>query len=115
VALQGGDGLGAFFNAELDAKELLFPDANAPPHRHFPGARRMRTGWQRASDGSWQSTSLDDKRWEVFCAECGDTDGPIEEQTPPVQSLRGPYRNERHAKRAADAHFAATQDYPAGR
>jgi hypothetical protein len=76
-------------------------------HHHFPGARRLLLGWQHATDGSWASTGVDPKRWEVHCAECGDTDGPAEQQSAAVQQLRGPYRNEHHARRAADEHFNA--------
>ena len=41
----------------------------------------------------------------MFCAECGDTDGPAENQTQPIQRLRGPYAHEHKAKHAAQKHF----------
>ena len=47
----------------------------------------------------------DQRRWEVVCHECGDTDGPAETQTESVQQLRGPYASEHKAKHAATKHF----------
>ena len=39
-------------------------------------------------------------RWEVFCRECGHTDGPTET----VWRSRGPYPSERKAKHVATKH-----------
>ena len=72
---------------------------------HFPYARRLRLAWRQDADGHWTSDQEDKRLWEVFCAECGDTDGPAENQTEPIQRLRGPYSNEHKAKHAAEKHF----------
>lgn len=74
-------------------------------HRHFPYARRVRHGWARAVDGHWTWAAEDPRLWEVFCAQCGDADGPAEGQSPEVQRLRGPYPGEHHARRVATRHF----------
>ena len=75
--------------------------ANAPTdpdpisdYGHFPYARPLRLGWQHDATGKWNSPSEDHKLWEVFCAECGDTDGPADQQSQAVQRLRGPYPSE---------------------
>ena len=72
---------------------------------HYPYARRLRVGWTRTPSG-WAYASEDDHLWEVFCAECGDTDGPADRQSPEVQRLRGPYESEHRAKHVADRHFS---------
>jgi hypothetical protein len=59
--------------------------ASSVEPRHFPGARRMPIGWTRGRDGSWESSGVDEKLWEVFCVECGDTDGPADQQSAAVQ------------------------------
>ena len=41
--------------------------------------------------------------------QCGDTDGPAENQEPPVRQLRGPYRGKHRADHAANKHFKAYQ------
>jgi hypothetical protein len=87
----------------LDAQAALNDNTE---HHHFPFARRLRLRWRRDTEGQWQPQSEDRHQWEVVCAECGDTDGPASEQSATVQALRGPYSNERHAKRAAEEHFA---------
>jgi hypothetical protein len=74
-------------------------------HRHFPYARRLLSGWHRDQNGKWVPGQEDARLWEVFCRECGDTDGPAETQTEPVQHLRGPYPSEHKAKHAATKHF----------
>lgn len=80
-------------------------EADAPFHyHHLPIARPMRVGWARRPDGKWAHAGEDDRFWEVFCAECGDSDGPAEQQPPELQKLRGPYRSERLARRAAKRH-----------
>jgi len=57
-------------------------------HLHRPYVRHVQT----------------DSRWEVICAECGDNEGPSEDQSPAIQQLRGPYPTEHKAERAAHAH-----------
>jgi hypothetical protein len=79
--------------------------AGADAHRHFPYARRLLLDWHHDQGGPWISGGEDQRRWEVFCAECGDTDGPADTQTEPVRRLRGPYPSERKARHAAQKHF----------
>ncbi len=74
-------------------------------HRYFPYARRLRIGWRTDADGCWISDLEDERLWEVFCAECGDTDGPADNQTEPIRQLRGPYSSEHKAKHVATNHF----------
>jgi hypothetical protein len=64
----------------------------------------VRLGWADSADG-WKWESEDPRLWEVFCAECGDRDGPADIQEPAVRELRGPYRSEHHARHVATAHF----------
>lgn len=79
-------------------------EREAQEYHHLPIARPMPTGWTRAADGGWTSAGVDAHLWEVFCAECGDTDGPADQQSPFIQQLRGPYRHEHHARRVAKKH-----------
>ena len=76
-------------------------------HGHYPYARPVRHGWRRDAGGHWAYDTVDEHQWEVFCAECGDTDGPAADQAPAVQELRGPYRGKHRAKHVADKHFRA--------
>ncbi len=100
---------------ELSAFRIGKPaDAPADPDPtiesgHFPYARPLRLGWQQDASGQWTAASEDHKLWEVFCAECGDTDGPADQQSPVVQRLRGPYQSEHRAKHAATKHFEKTR------
>ncbi len=77
---------------------------NSDQHHHFPHARRLRLGW-RDVGGRWVAAQEDEHRWEVVCVECGDADGPAENQSASVQRLRGPYGSEHKAKHAATKHF----------
>jgi|SRR5580704_4254116 hypothetical protein len=85
------------------------PDAESAPEKHrdghYPYARRVRNGWQRKGDGGWVSSSEDPKLWEVFCEQCGDTDGPPAAQPEPAQTLRGPYPSKHKAEHVATKHF----------
>lgn len=81
-------------------------------HGHYPYARPVRHGWRRDAGGHWAYDTVDEHRWEVFCAECGDTDGPAADQAPAVQELRGPYHGKHRAKRVADKHFHAYSGAP---
>ena len=102
-------------SAALDAKaRLAMGSAEAglgPDHGHFPYARPVRLGWRREANGHGAYDMADEHLWEVFCAECGDADGPAEDQTPAVQELRGPYRGKHHARRVADKHFHVFQGH----
>ena len=44
--------------------------------------------------------------FEIVCADCGDDGGPIEEQTPEVRKLRGPYQTHDDAWYKAIGHVA---------
>jgi hypothetical protein len=103
----GGGEPGLSFVESL-AKEAMGSDA-APsgPGGHYPYARQVRTGWHRDAAGTWAYDGVDGHLWEVFCRECGDTDGPAESQNPAVRQLRGPYRHKHTAERVADEHFKA--------
>ena len=104
VVVGGGDFAFGVRLGALDATAAL-TDAASHEHHHFPYARRLRLGWRHDADGRWISDQEDKRLWEVFCAECGDTDGPAENQTEPIQRLRGPYSHEHIAKHAAQKHF----------
>jgi hypothetical protein len=104
----GGDFvLGAEFMA-IDGqvkRAMGSADAAGPDPGHYPYARQVRTGWRQDVPGAWAYDALDDHLWEVFCEQCGDTDGPAETQKPAVRQLRGPYRNKHSAERVASRHF----------
>jgi hypothetical protein len=72
---------------------------------HYPYARHVRSGWQQDSSGKWVPTREDPNLWEVFCAQCGDVDGPAENQSEAVRRLRGPYASKRKAAHVAKRHF----------
>lgn len=80
---------------------------SGPEQQHYPYARRVRHGWHMDTAGAWAYESLDDQLWEVFCQQCGDTNGPAEDQQPPARRLRGPYRSKHDAQHASNKHFAA--------
>ena len=71
----------------------------------FPTPAVSSCGWHQDQNGTWVAGQEDERRWEVFCRECGDTDGPAETQTEAVQGLRGPYPSEHKAKHVATKHF----------
>ena len=73
---------------------------------HFPYLRPLRLGWNQAEDGSWPYVFTDPHRWEVICAQCGDTDGPADSQAQPARRLRGPYESKHAAHRAVKRHSA---------
>ena len=74
------------------------------PEAHFPYARPLRLGWAQAEDGSWHHSLEDRHKWEVVCAQCGDTDGPANRQPEPANLLRGPYDSKHAAHRAVKHH-----------
>jgi hypothetical protein len=104
VVVSGGDFAFGIRYGALDATAAA-AGAESDRHRHFPYARRLCLAWRHDADGHWISHREDKRLWEVFCAECGDTDGPTENQTEPIQRLRGPYSSEHKAKHAAKKHF----------
>jgi hypothetical protein len=79
-------------------------DDTHPFSGHHPYARPLHTGWSKNAHGHWQSSSEDDHQWEVFCEECGDTDGPVKLQSEKVRTLRGPYTSKHKAEHAAKLH-----------
>jgi hypothetical protein len=117
LMIQGmvADGGGSFgFGGELELKvaearaaAAMRPDAVAsgPDRGHYPYARQVRTGWHHDATGQWAYDGVDEHLWEVFCQQCGDTDGPAEDRKPAVRQLRGPYRHKHSAERAANKHF----------
>jgi hypothetical protein len=83
-------------------------DANSgADHHHYPYARQVRQSWYQDTAGKWAYQGVDEHLWEVFCQQCGDTDGPAEYQEPAIRQLRGPYRGKRRAKHVADRHYRA--------
>jgi hypothetical protein len=106
--VMGGGEPGLRF-VEAEVKEAMGPDPAASRFDggHFPYARQVRIGWHHDAAGAWAYDGVDAHLWEVFCQQCGDTDGPAEDQVPAVRELRGPYRHERSAKHAANKHFSA--------
>ncbi len=96
---------------EAMAKEAVgsAAPASGPDQGHYPYARQVRTGWHHDAAGAWAYDGVDAQLWEVFCQQCGDTDGPAENQEPAVRQLRGPYRHKHSAEHAANKHFKAFQ------
>jgi len=92
----------------IDPTWWLTPQNNSGDTHPFGGhhayARPLHGGWRKNPAGHWQSTTEDDRQWEVVCEECGDTDGPIELQTAKVRSLRGPYPTKHQAEHEAKMH-----------
>ena len=84
-------------------------DAGQPPlGDHFPYARPMRTGWTRNNTGDWVASAEDPHQWEVFCEQCGDTDGPADSQPDRAREIRGPYSSKHKAEHVARRHFEDT-------
>jgi len=94
---------------EALAKEAMESDAAAsgPDRGHYPYVRQVRTGWHRDAGGAWAYDGVDGHLWEVFCEQCGDADGPAENQDSAVHQLRGPYRHKHTAAHVANEHFKA--------
>jgi hypothetical protein len=77
------------------------------PGGHYPYVRQVRLGWRKDAGGHWTYDGVGERLWEVLCAECGDTDGPQEEQPSRARELRGPYPGKRKAGHVASKHFKA--------
>jgi len=75
-----------------------------PTQLHQPYVRHVHTDWHRDEYGQWVSETWDESRWEVICAECGDNEGPSEDQSPAIQQFRGPYPTEHKAVHVANVH-----------
>jgi len=82
------------------------PDTREP---HHPVFRHARQGWWKDAEGRWVSVAEDPSRWEVVCPQCGDSDGPADNQLPRVITLRGPYASRHKAERAAKRHLRECQ------
>jgi len=74
----------------------------------YPYARPLRTGWTRNPTGDWVACAEDPQRWEVFCEQCGNTDGPADDQPDPARELRGPYAPKHKAEHVVKRHFDDT-------
>jgi hypothetical protein len=91
----------------LEETDALFAAHDEREHHHFPLARPLQLRWSRGVDGQWVSAKQHRRKWEIVCPQCGDTDGPTDQQSSAVQRLRGPYAREWRAKAAKNAHFDA--------
>jgi hypothetical protein len=105
VVVGGSDFAFGFRTGALDAAAAADGAADGAEHHHFPFARRQLLDWRQDADGRWSSDREDEHLWEVLCAECGDTDGPAENQAEPVRRLSGPYAGGHKAKHVATRHF----------
>jgi len=70
---------------------------------HAPYVRHVHMGWSHDQYGRWVS-SQDESQWEVVCIQCGDDEGPADEQTESLRQLRGPYPSQHKARHAARTH-----------
>ena len=61
---------------------------------HYAVCRPVRLSWFENDHGEWHWLHTDDGLWEVICAQCGDRDGPPEQQEAEIRQLRGPYPHE---------------------
>jgi hypothetical protein len=77
--------------------------ARDTPVQHFPYIQALQLEWERTPTG-FKPHRQDPNRFEVICARCGDSDGPIYNQPAACQRLRGPYDSRRSAMRAARNH-----------
>jgi hypothetical protein len=77
--------------------------ARDTPVQHFPYIQPLQLEWEQTPTG-FKPHRQDPNRFEVICARCGDSDGPIYNQPAACQRLRGPYDSRRSAMRAARNH-----------
>ena len=82
----------------------LTGNENDPDEGHYPFVRHVRLSWRKDQDGQWTSDEFDNSQWEVVCPQCGDTDGPAEDQNGEACTLRGPYSSHHHAQHVANKH-----------
>jgi hypothetical protein len=68
--------------------------------------RQVRTGWYHDAAGGWAYEGVDDHLWEVFCQQCGDTDGPRRIRNQRFASFAAPTATST-AEHAANKHFKA--------
>jgi hypothetical protein len=94
-----------YSSLEGEAKAAMAGASSGPGHHHYPYARPVRLSWYQDAAGEWAYQGVDAHLWEVFCEQCGDTDGPAENQEAAARQLRGPYRGKHQAKHAAGRHY----------
>lgn len=82
----------------------LTGNKNDDGEQHLPYVRPRHIDWHRDDHGNWVSGANDETQWEVICAQCGDTAGPIDEEGEGVRVLRGPYSTRHRARQAANQH-----------
>lgn len=79
-------------------------DISTPPGT--PGHGNGLTSIRRLAGKVARSAETD--KWviqfEVICPDCGDSGGPVDEQTDAVRAVRGPYPDSAAARRAVLAH-----------
>jgi hypothetical protein len=79
-------------------------ESDDPEAVHRPYVRHVHTEWRRDEHGQWVSAVWDESKWEVVCLQCGDNEGPSEDQDPAVQKLRGLHSAKHKAEHAAHVH-----------
>ena len=82
----------------------LTGNENDPDTGHHPYVRHVRLGWHRDKYGQWVPDAEDESHWEVICRQCGDTEGPVDEQPKSAKEVRGPYPTHHKAEHAAKKH-----------
>ncbi len=95
----GGRATEKFREAEQEAAD----SAEARLLRHHPRVRSVPQIWHQDSAGNWNAEGAT-AQWEVYCEQCGDSDGPADRQFPPARELRGPYKTRHQARHAAARH-----------
>ena len=68
-------------------------ESDDPTHLHRPYVRHVHTDWRRDEHGQWASDTWDESKWELICAECGDNEGPSEDQKPGDPAVPGSLRD----------------------
>jgi len=79
---------------------------------HLPYVRHVHMGWRHDEYGRWASDQEDESHWEVVCVQCGDDEGPADQQPASIQQLRGPYPSEHKARHAARTHEKSLNSSP---
>jgi hypothetical protein len=104
------DALSAFPPSWWRRREAADSEESQPGGGHRPHVRTARSSWRQDASGQWESDAEEAHLWEVFCQQCGDTDGPVDIQPEAARRLRGPYPSMRRAGRAAVKHLKEYAD-----